>query len=212
MSRIKSFTFNPFQENTYVVSDENGLCFIVDPGCYDTDEFSILKNYILENELTPKALLLTHAHIDHVLGNRRVFDEWGLHPQVHALETPILRAVPAYAAQFGLVADESPEPGASLADRQELTIGSIMLETIHAPGHSPGSLCFYCKQEDWLIGGDVLFYRSIGRSDLPGGDAQLLLQSIRRRLFVLPGETKVYAGHGPSTTIFEEMEENPFLR
>ncbi|MEP7265004.1 MAG: MBL fold metallo-hydrolase [Bacteroidota bacterium] len=209
--KIKEFVFNPFQENTYVVYDETKECIIIDPGCYDVTEFEELRNFISSAELKPVALLNTHCHIDHVFGNYFVADEYGLKPQIHPNEKQILLSMSAVGEMYGLNVTESPEAEMSLADNANFRFGNTELKMIFAPGHSPGSICFYHDVSGQLIGGDVLFQGSIGRSDLPGGDFHTLLQSIRERLFILPDETVVYPGHGPQTTIGYEKKFNPFL-
>lgn len=212
MISLQKFTFNPYQENTYVLYDETKECVIIDPGMYDGSEQNQLTAFIKENGLKPTLLLNTHCHIDHVLGNKFVFDNWGLKPQFHQGELYILQSVPGYAPQMGMHYELSPEPDHFLPETGTVSFGNSQLELIFAPGHSPAHLCFYAKEENFLIGGDVLFYNSIGRTDLPGGNHQQLINSIRQNLFVLPGDCKVFPGHGPSTTIGFEKGSNPFLR
>jgi len=211
MITIQQFTFNPYQENTYVLYDETGECVIIDPGVYEGAEQNELVNWIKAADLKPVLLLNTHCHIDHVFGNKFVFDNWGLKPQFHKGELPVLQAVPGYAPQMGLNYELSPEPAIFLEETGTVVFGNSELELIFAPGHSPAHLCFYAKEDDFLIGGDVLFYSSIGRTDLPGGNHQQLLNSIREKLFVLPDSVKVYPGHGQPTTIGFEKKHNPFL-
>ena len=207
-----SFEFSPFAENTYVVFADNGDCAIFDPGCYAPEEKARLKSYIEENGLTPRMLINTHCHLDHVFGNRFVYDTWGLLPILHKDEIPYLEKFPDICRTYGIPGGEpSPMPEQFLNDGDEVQIGDIKLEVMLTPGHSPASLSFYNREEGWILAGDVLFYESIGRTDLPGGDHQTLLDSIRTRLFTLPGETLVYPGHGPTTTIRHEQEYNPFL-
>lgn len=212
MISIQQFTFNPYQENTYVLYDETGECVIIDPGMYDAAEQNTLAGWVKENNLKPVLLLNTHCHIDHVLGNKFVFDHWGLKPQFHQGELMILQAIPAYAPQMGMHYELSPLPDTFLGETGSVTFGNSRLDLIFAPGHSPAHLCFYAAADGFLIGGDVLFYSSIGRTDLPGGNHQQLLQSIRQQLFVLPAAVKVYPGHGPATTIGFEQQHNPFLQ
>lgn len=212
MITIQSFTFNPYQENTYVLYDETGECVIIDPGMYEGAEQNTLVNWIKETGLKPVLLLNTHCHIDHVFGNKFVFDQWGLKPQFHAGELPVLHSIPGYAPQMGLNYELSPEPEVFLGETGKVVFGNSELQLIFAPGHSPAHLCFYAKEDDFIIGGDVLFYSSIGRTDLPGGNHQQLLNSIREQLFVLPDAIAVHPGHGRSTTIGFEKANNPFLR
>ncbi|MDF3077861.1 MAG: fold hydrolase [Sphingobacteriaceae bacterium] len=212
MLQIKSFVCNPYQENTYLLYDETGDCAIIDPGMYTGEEQTRVRNFITEQKLKPVLLLNTHCHIDHVLGNKFIYDNFGLLPQFHEGELRMLEAVPAYAPIQGINYEISPNPDTFLPETGSITFGNSRLELIFAPGHSPAHLCFYSKADNFLIGGDVLFYGSIGRTDLPGGNHEQLLQNIREKLFVLPDDCKVYPGHGPHTTIAHEKSHNPFLR
>lgn len=212
MINIKQFTFNPYQENTYVLYDETGECVIIDPGVYDGQEQNELVAFIKGNNISPVLLLNTHCHIDHVFGNKFVFDQWALKPQFHKGELFVLQAIPGYAPQRGLKYELSPEPEVFLGETGSVTFGNSTLELIFAPGHSPAHLCFYARAQNFLIGGDVLFYNSIGRTDLPGGNHEQLINSIKQNLFVLPDDCKVYPGHGPATSIGFEKLSNPYLR
>ncbi|SEB21263.1 MBL fold metallo-hydrolase [Pedobacter hartonius] len=212
MITIQQFTFNPYQENTYVLYDVTGECVIIDPGMYDASEQNTLVRWIKESGLKPVLLLNTHCHIDHVLGNKFVFDNWGLKPRFHKGELPVLYAIPGYAPQMGLHYELSPEPEVFLEETGTVVFGNSELELIFAPGHSPAHLCFYAREDNFLIGGDVLFYSSIGRTDLPYGNHQQLLNSIREKLFVLPDSVEVYPGHGSITNIGYEKQNNPFLK
>lgn len=212
MLKLKQFVNNPYQENTYILSDETKACVIIDPGMYNATEQNAVVNYIKENDLKPELLLNTHCHIDHVLGNRFVFDIYELKPQIHQGELPLLHAVPAYAPQQGFNYEVSPEPEVFLTEEDIIHFGNSSLQIILAPGHSPAHLCFYHKDSKILIGGDVLFYGSIGRTDLPGGNFETLISSIKNKLLILPDDTQVYPGHGPATTIGFEKANNPFLR
>ncbi len=208
---IKEFVFNPFQENTYVLYDETLECIIVDPGCYDQEEEEMLASFIEMKQLKPVALLNTHCHIDHVFGNAFVCNRYKLLPQIHELELPVLESALRVCEVYGLQMTPSPDGKPSLKDKSVFHFGNTDLKLILAPGHSPGSICFYNEKDLILIGGDVLFQGSIGRTDLPGGDAHTLFTSIQQRLFVLPDELVVYPGHGPQTTIGYEKKFNPFL-
>lgn len=212
MIRIKSFVCNPYQENTYVLHDDTGAAAIVDPGMYGTQEENQLRDFIRVEGLRPELLLNTHCHIDHVLGNRYVYDTYGLFPQFHEGELPLLIEVQNYAPQMGIRYDPSPIAETFLPATGSVTFGQQELTLIFAPGHSPAHLCFYSKADGFLIGGDVLFRNSIGRTDLPGGNHQQLLDSIAHRVYVLPDDTVVYPGHGPDTTIGHEKKTNPFIR
>ena len=211
MIHVKNFVCNPYQENTYLLYDDTLECVIIDPGVYTGEEQNAVLKFIAENKLKPVLLLNTHCHIDHVLGNKFVFDTYGLLPQFHEGETYVLNAVVAYAPQMGIRYEVSPLPEVFLPATGTVTFGNSELELIFAPGHSPAHLCFYSKTDGFLIGGDVLFYNSIGRTDLPGGNHQQLIKNIREKLFILPDNVKVYPGHGPATTIGFEKQTNPFL-
>jgi glyoxylase-like metal-dependent hydrolase (beta-lactamase superfamily II) len=211
MAKIRSFINNPYQENTYILFDETRECAIIDPGMYTASEQNAVVNFIQDNQLKPVLLLNTHCHIDHVLGNKFVFDQYGLKPQFHEGESYVLAAVPAYAPQMGIRYEPSPLPDHYLSETGNISFGDTELQFIFAPGHSPAHLCFYDEADNLLVGGDVLFRWSIGRSDLPGGDYDLLIRNIREKLFTLPDDCLVYPGHGPETTIGFEKEYNPFF-
>jgi hydroxyacylglutathione hydrolase len=212
MPGIVAFECNPFQENTYLIIDKSGDCAIIDPGCYTRDEQTEIKEYISKNQLNPKLLLNTHCHIDHVLGNYFISDTYQLTLQMHRGELPVLKAVETYAESMGIIYKTSPDPGIFLEPGDIVTLGETKLQVLFTPGHSPASICFYNQAEGYIIGGDVLFLDSIGRYDLPGGNLDTLLQSIKEQFFTLPDETLVYPGHGPRTTIGREKKYNPFLR
>lgn len=212
MISIQKFTFNPVRENTYVLFDETGECVIIDPGMYDGAEQNMLVKFIRENQLKPVLLLNTHCHYDHVFGNKFVYDNWGLKPQFHKGELFVLQAISSYVPQMGLSYELSPEPEIFLAETGTVGFGNSVLELIFAPGHSPAHLCFYSREDNFLIGGDVLFYTSIGRTDLPGGNYGQLIRSIKNNLFILPDDCAVHPGHGQSTTIGFEKSHNPFLQ
>ena len=212
MISIKSFTFSPVQENTYLLYNEKKQAFIIDPGCYFTAEEEKLLQFITENDLQPLKLINTHCHLDHVFGNKWVHKKFNLELHLHPLEEKVLAFAPSSGQMWGLNFENYSGPLHFINDGDVIQLGDNNLEVILAPGHSPGSICFYCEEQNFLIGGDVLFYESIGRTDLPGGDHETLLKSIRERLFILPDETVVYSGHGPSTTIGHEKKHNPFLQ
>lgn len=209
---LKVFAFNPFQENTYVVWDDGGQCAIIDPGCYDVAEKEELSAFIEASSLTPVKLLNTHCHVDHVLGNRYVAERYGLGLEMHRDDLPVLEAVPRYGWNYGFETGEMVTPSAFLAHGEQVKVGTLVLEVIHVPGHSPGGICFYHAASGKLVSGDALFYGSIGRTDLPGGNHGQLIRSIRTRLFELPDTVTVYPGHGPKTSIGFERKNNPFLQ
>ena len=211
MLHLKSFTFNPFQENTYIVYDENNTAFIIDPGNSNHSENEELKNFISEKNLKPTRLLLTHAHIDHILGAKFVLDTYGLMPEVNEADLFFVDRMQQSAAMYGVNCEQAPTPVKFINEGDKILLGQYEFDCLFTPGHSPGSITFYNKANKLLIAGDVLFRGSIGRSDLPLGDHETLLQSIREKLLVLEDDTKVYSGHGPMTTIGVERRSNPFL-
>jgi hydroxyacylglutathione hydrolase len=212
MLNIKSFVFNPIQENTYVLYNNKDACYIIDPGCYFGNERLVLDAFFLEEKLSPKFLLNTHCHLDHVFGNKFIHDEYGLTLQIHDKEKIILD----YAAEAGLRWNMPFENYRGdlifLEEGDTVKLGEDKLEVLFTPGHSPGSICFYCEAQQFIISGDVLFRMGIGRTDLPGGDQETLLDSIREKLFHLPDGVTVYPGHGEPTTIGFEKKNNPFLK
>ena len=211
MISVKLFTFGPFQENTYVLFNETKDCIIIDPGCYEPNEKRQLADFIESKNLKPVKLLNTHSHIDHILGNNFVAGKYKLILEMHELDVPLLKAAPSYGQMWGIQAEPSPEPGVLLKEGDEVSFGNSKLKVIETPGHSAGSISFFNKETNFVIGGDVLFYGSIGRTDLPGGDFDTLIRSIKEKLFPLGDECKVYSGHGPATTIGFEKDNNPFL-
>ena len=211
MSQVKVFPNNPFQENIHIVYDVTGECAIIDPGMDTAAEQNAVVNFIKNNNLKPVLLLNTHCHIDHILGNKFIFDMYGLKPQFHKGEVHLLEAGVAYAPQFGLRYEPSPVPDVFLGEEGTVSFGNTTLKLIFAPGHSPAHLCFYDEKDNFLIGGDVLFAGSIGRTDLPGGDFRTLIDNIEQKLLILPNDCVVYPGHGPATTIERERLTNPFL-
>ncbi|MFD1258097.1 MBL fold metallo-hydrolase [Mucilaginibacter terrae] len=211
MANIQAFANNPYQENTYLLYDDSGECAIIDPGMYTAAEQNAVVNFIAANSLKPVLLLNTHCHIDHVLGNKFVFDQYGLKPQFHEGELVVLQAAPVWSQQSGIRYKLSPMPDTYLPETGTIKFGNTTLELIFAPGHSPAHLCFYCKADGIVVGGDVLFRGSIGRTDLPGGNHAQLLKNIEEKLFTLPDNVTVYPGHGPETTIGFEKQTNPFF-
>lgn len=210
MLTIQPFEFNPFMENTYVLFDETNECVIIDPGCYDKTEQETLKKFISTNNLIVKYLINTHCHIDHVLGNAFIKRTFNIGLTIHEIEKPYLNAVKSYASNYGFVQYESTEPDYFITEADRITFGNQSLTILFVPGHSPGHIALYHEASKSLIGGDVLFERSIGRTDLPGGDFETLIHSIQKKLFTLPNDVIVYPGHGGTTTIGEEKMHNPF--
>jgi len=210
MLKIKSFVFNPFEENTYVLYDESKECVIIDPGCFDTAEKLELTDFIATAGLKPVKLLNTHCHIDHVLGNAYCKRTFGIELYAHQKEEPVLLAVKAYASNYGFGGYEESEIDHYLEEPNRVTFGDTELDILFVPGHAPGHVAFYHKKSQRLIGGDVLFRQSIGRTDLPGGDYNTLIRSIHDKLFTLDDAVEVFPGHGPATSIGYEKMYNPF--
>ena len=212
MLNVHSFVFNAFQENTYVVYLEKGECAIFDPGMSSAAEENDLVTFITDHQLTPTALYNTHCHVDHVLGNRFIYEQYGLLPQMHEGEIPVLVAVQNIAPAYGLRYEVSPIPETFLNEGDTVHIGQYDFQILFLPGHSPAHIAFYCADQKILMSGDVLFRGSIGRTDLPGGNHELLLNNIKTKVYTLDPETTVYPGHGPTTTIATEKQTNPFIR
>ncbi len=209
---IHCFTFNDFSENTYILCDETRDCIIVDPGCNNSYEREELIDFINDQKLNPVILVNTHCHIDHVLGNRFVSNQFKLSLQAHRLEEAVLMSCLPVSHMYGIPYDPSPSIGVYLQENDVISFGNITLSILFTPGHSPGSICLHHLESHSLIGGDVLFYNSIGRADLPGGDYDTLLASIRNKIFTLDDQTVVYPGHGPKTTVGYEKAYNPFFQ
>ncbi|WP_149242757.1 MBL fold metallo-hydrolase [Dyadobacter sp. 32] len=212
MIHIQPFTFNPFSENTYVLHDDTGEAIIIDPGCYEKAELDKLTTYIENNQLRPVKIVNTHAHIDHVLGVEAVKRKYQIPFYLHQLEEPVLKAVKSYASNYGFAQFSEPEIDVHLHEGDSVNFGKSTLKVLFVPGHAPGHIAFVNDAQRFVIGGDVLFRQSIGRTDLPGGNMNTLLSSIRTQLFVLPDDYTVYAGHMEPTTIGFEKKNNPFLR
>jgi hydroxyacylglutathione hydrolase len=210
MLQLQSFVFNAFEENTYVLHDDSGQCVIVDPGCYEPHEFAELSEFIQDTKLDVKLLLNTHCHVDHVLGNYFVKDRYKVKLLIHENDLPVLKAVKVYAPTYGLHHYAETTPDGFLKENDKVEFGKTVLKVLFVPGHAPGHIAFFDEQSKILIGGDVLFYNSIGRTDLPGGNYETLISSIHQKFFTLPDDVTVYPGHGPETTIGYEKRTNPF--
>lgn len=210
MMTVKQFVFNGFSENTYVVFDDSKECIILDPGCYDQKEKSALKQFILDNQLIVKSLINTHCHIDHVLGNYFVKEEYKVGLTIHKLDIETLKANEIVAPIYGIQGYESCEADHFVEEGDLVTFGHTTLKVLFVPGHARGHIALISEEEKICFGGDVLFQQSIGRTDLPGGDFDTLMASIKNKLFKLEDDTTVYCGHGPSTTIGYEKKNNPF--
>ncbi len=208
--KIQKFTFNDFMENTYVLYDETLECVVVDPGCNTKKEEDLLSGFIEKNKLVVKILFNTHCHIDHILGNAFVAETYNVPLSSHKGEIPVLEAGEMVSNMYGIQYKASPDMTMFYEENDLLEFGNTQLKVLFTPGHSPASISLYTK--GILIGGDVLFDNSIGRTDLPGGDHATLIKSIKEKLFVLPDDTIVYCGHGPETNIGKEKQFNPFLQ
>ncbi len=207
---IQSFVFNPFSENTYVAFDETKEAVIIDPGCYEPTEKAELDQFITSNGLTVKFVLNTHCHIDHVLGNFHCKTKYKAPLLINKHDERVLLAVQSYASNYGFAGYQPTLPDRFLEENESFVFGNTNWKILFLPGHSPGHIAFYDEQKKTIFSGDVLFKRSIGRTDLPGGNFDVLLKSIQQKLFLLPDDVVVYSGHGPATTIGEEKKSNPF--
>jgi hydroxyacylglutathione hydrolase len=208
---IYKLVFNPIDVNTYILADESGECAIIDCGCYDKDEFTELTDLIEQKELKPVLLLNTHCHLDHIFGNGFIFEKYNLGTFFHKDDDFNRKKAVNHALMFGLSMEEPPMPAGYLAHGQKISFGQTELSVIHVPGHSPGGVTFYSGKENVVFTGDTLFAGSIGRTDLPGGNYETIINSITKKLFTLTAETVVYPGHGEETSIGIEIESNPYF-
>lgn len=206
---IKKFTVNPFQENTYVVWNDNKNCLIIDAGCYYPEEDEALQNFLETKELNPIGLLNTHCHIDHVLGIKALYDRFQCPFYCHIEEQFNLDRIEAQGMMFGIKVPPLPE--AAFISDGDLKLGDFEFECLFVPGHSPGHLAFYEPHSNLLLGGDIIFDGSIGRTDLPGCNHDQLISGIREKVYALPDSCVVYAGHMGETTIGKEKKTNPFV-
>jgi glyoxylase-like metal-dependent hydrolase (beta-lactamase superfamily II) len=211
MLHIQTLTFNPFQEQTYILWNDALEAVIIDPGCYDLEEQQVLQAFITKHKLVPQVVLNTHCHIDHVLGNAFACKTWNIPLWVPAGEVEQLASVLSYGPSMGIFPEASPKPKGLLDENSELKYLGIAWQVLNIPGHSPDGLCFYLPSENMLIAGDVLFMGSIGRTDLPGGNYERLMRGITQKLMPLPDATVVYPGHGDKTSIGIERKHNPFV-
>jgi hydroxyacylglutathione hydrolase len=210
MLKIQLFVFNPLQENTFVLFDETNECVVIDPGCADEAERYEIAEFISHNNLKIKFLLNTHCHVDHVLGNYFIKEKFKAPLLIHEKDLATLKAVKIYAPHYGFFQYDDSDPDGFLKEGDVVKFGNQSLSVLFVPGHAPGHIAFYDASNKYVIGGDVLFYNSIGRTDLPGGSFDVLINSIQQKFFSLPDDTTVYPGHGPETTIGYEKKTNPF--
>jgi len=209
--QIKKLTFNPIQENMYIIYDETKECIIIDPGCYFHQEKEELKSFIEENELKPVKLINTHCHLDHICGNKFVAETWKLKLEANKLDEYNLQRSIEAGILYNMPIEPSPPIEVDLKEGGEIKFGNSALSILFTPGHSSGSISFYSQEHKFVIAGDVLFRMSIGRTDLPGGDFDTLIDTIKSKLMILPKDVMVYSGHGEETTIGYEMKNNPFF-
>ena len=211
MIQVHQLTFNPFAENTYLLENENKEAIIIDPGMFMPQEYSRFQDYMQQHQLKLVDMLLTNAHLDHVFGVNWINKQFGFEPKLNQLDDVIYKTAEKVAAQYGLKMDELPNAKYTLNDGDIYAFGDEELRIVHCPGHSPGSVCLINDVKKFVIGGDVLFQGSIGRTDLPGGNHETLIESIENNLMVLEDDFLVYSGHGPTTNIGRERVSNPFL-
>jgi glyoxylase-like metal-dependent hydrolase (beta-lactamase superfamily II) len=205
---LEALTVGPFQENCYIVGDEGmGAGALVDPG----DEATRVALAVEQTGLEIDWILITHAHIDHVGAVAALVDEYACPVLMHAEAEPMLQQLPTQAMMMGLRFGKVPAVDRHIEDEEVLEVGALRLRALYTPGHAPGHLAFYVEGEGLVLSGDTLFAGSVGRTDLFGGDMDLLMRSINEKLMTLPDETRVYSGHGPQTTISDERAHNPFL-
>jgi len=211
--KVKMFEFNPVCENTYILYDDTKECVIIDAGCFYHDEQVALLNFILDNDLVVKHLLNTHLHFDHIFGNGFIHEQFGLTPEANQEDEFLLEGLPAQLRAFGFDnrGITSPAIGTYLKENDVITFGDQRMIVLQVPGHSPGSIVFYNQNAGCVFVGDVLFRGGIGRTDLAKGDYNQLIEGIKEKLFTLPPDTVVYSGHGPMTTIGDEIRNNPFF-
>lgn len=211
MLQIKKFTFNPVQENTFIVYDETNEGVIIDAGCYTAKERLAIDTFIAEKQIKPVRLISTHCHFDHIMGVTYLRSRYRLNFETHPNEAPLVEQAVEHGDLFGIPMEPVDAPDAFFKEGDRINFGNSYLQVIEAPGHSPGGVVFYNPDEKIMIAGDVLFYGSIGRTDLPGGSYEMLVNNIKTKLLILPEETIVYSGHGPETSIGFEKRNNPFL-
>lgn len=211
MIKVEKFVVNPLGENSFVLSDETRECIFIDPGFFYEEEHAEVKDYIANNKLKPVKITNTHCHFDHIMGVEFIRNEYKIPFQAHAEDAFWVEKAIDQGKMYGFNMKPVSSIDSFLHENEFIEFGNSKLKIIHVPGHSPGHVVFYSEKDELLIAGDVLFYGSIGRTDLPSGDYDTLISGIKTKLFALPDNTKVYCGHGPETTLGFEKENNPFL-
>ena len=211
MLNIKNIQCNMLAENCYIVSDETNDCIIIDCGAYSEMEKKCIEDYITEAHLTPRMHILTHGHFDHIMGSKWIYEKYGIKPTIYEADTDTYNNFNKDTEAFGFSIDYNlPAIGQYLTDGETIEFGTHSFKVTHTPGHSKGSVIYYCDEEKVVFTGDTLFKSSIGRTDLPGGSMFQIIQSLRK-ITQLPDDTKVYPGHGGTTTIGYELATNPYL-
>jgi len=211
MLTIQTFCFNAFQENTYVLYNEQKEAIIIDPGCYLKNEQAILAEFISDNNLTPMLLLNTHCHLDHVFGNNFVSEKYNLTAHFHKNEQPVIDRLPEGGARWGVPCEPYKGLVKYIEHNEIIVFGKDQFRALLTPGHSPGSLCFYHEKQDFMLGGDLIFKDGVGRTDLPGCNPLDLISSISTQILPLPDTLTIYSGHGPATTLGREKKSNPYI-
>lgn len=212
MIQIKKFVFNPFQENTFVLYDETKEGIVIDPGCYETHEQEQISNFLKSEQINLVKLVYTHCHVDHILGNNYIAKTYELKPQLHKAGLPFFENGHKQGEMYGFSMEPSILPERFIDHNDIIKFGDSELKAVYTPGHVDGSICLVCQDQKFVITGDVLFKDSIGRTDFPTGDFDLLMKSIHTELFTLEDDFAVYCGHGPETSIGYEKVNNPFIR
>lgn len=212
MIKVDVLPINPWQENTYILSDETKECVVIDPGCLSTEERKYVADFIESKQLKPVRLLQTHLHLDHVFGSAFIAETYNLGLEAHEGDEFLIDQTVSYAQQFGMEVDKNPPPISNyLNEGDTISFGQSELKVIHVPGHSPGGVVFYCEADKIAIVGDAIFKESIGRTDLPGGDFDTLINGLKSKILVLDDDVELFPGHGPSSKVGHERQSNPFL-
>ncbi|MCX6249347.1 MAG: MBL fold metallo-hydrolase [Bacteroidetes bacterium] len=212
MITLQKFVFNTFFVNSYLLYDESRDCILVDASCQEEFEKEQLADFITSNKLNLTHNICTHCHVDHVLGNEFIASRFGILPEYHQKGEPFFLNIREIADSLGFTISMIPRPKGYLTEGDRIKLGSHVLKVLYTPGHAEGSICLYQEEQKFIITGDVLFRDTIGRTDLPSGDYDQLIKSIREKIFTLADDVIVYPGHGPETTIGYERLNNPFVR